>query len=269
MTYTSLVLDMDGTLLNSNHEINDLTFKKLLDFQEAGNRLILASGRPVFAMMDIAKQLKMDHYQSYLISYNGALISQVHPYEEIFSQSLNLDDQKEIIPYIQARGLTLLTYDGSRIILDYENPHSHIEAEALGCEEDYNPQFFETLDHPVLKFIAVGDPDRIKEVDQEIGGSFGRETTVIQSQPYFLEIFNQKVSKGLAIEALGNRLGFGLDQVVAAGDGNNDLSMIEAAGLGVAMGNGSQAIKAAAQVITDTNDLDGLVPIIDQYFLNV
>ena len=73
----------------------------------------------------------------------------------------------------------------------------------------------------------------------------------------------------MAIEALGNRLGFGLDQVVAAGDGNNDLSMIEAAGLGVAMGNGSQAIKAAAQVITDTNDLDGLVPIIDQYFLNV
>ena len=91
--------------------------------------------------------------------------------------------------------------------------------------------------------------------------------SVYRSEPYFIEVMARGVSKGDAVAGLLERLGIGREDAIACGDGFNDLSMIRYAGVGVAMGNAQQAIKDEADVVTLSNDEDGLVPIIRHYIL--
>lgn len=109
MTYKMLVLDIDDTLLNSQHEISETTFNRLMEFQAAGNYLVLASGRPTASMLQTAQELKLDHYDSYMISFNGAVVTGLAKREEIFSQRMNIQEQQAVVQYIRENDLVIVT----------------------------------------------------------------------------------------------------------------------------------------------------------------
>lgn len=265
--YQMLILDIDDTLLTSQRTISPATLQALQALQEAGHYLVLASGRPTASMIPLAKSLHLDTYRSAIISFNGAEITNMATGKSLFSQRIDPRDQNDIIDYIQAKGLSVTTYTKDTIIVDIKNDYSHIEAELTNLPMVYDPELIAHLPSPRLKFIGVGDPAITLQCEQELGGHFGHHTYVTTSKPYFLEFMNANVSKGKAIEALCQHLGISVDNVIACGDGNNDLTMIETAGLGVAMGNATPLLKQAANLITLSNDEDGLVPIIEHYFL--
>ena len=266
--YQMLVLDIDDTLMTSKNTISDATYQALMKAQEQGTKVVLASGRPTPSMIETAKQLKLDHFDSYIISFNGAAITSMADGQELFSQRLEADAQDDIVQYIQAKGLTVLTYMDEYVVMDKSNDYSHIESQLTGIPDRYDPEAIANLSQLAkarMKFIGVGDPDLVAAADTELKGRFGDLTYVTTSKPYFLEFVHHQVSKGQAIKVLCQHLGLTLDQVIACGDGNNDLTMIETAGLGVAMANATPLLKEAADHITLSNDQDGLVPIIRDF----
>ena len=266
--YQMLVLDIDDTLMTSENTISDATYQALMKAQEQGKKVVLASGRPTPSMIETAKQLKLDHFDSYIISFNGAAITSMADGQELFSQRLEAEAQDDIVRYIQAKGLTVLTYMDEYVVMDKVNDYSHIESQLTGIPDRYDSEAIANLSQLAkarMKFIGVGDPDLVAAADAELKGRFGDLTYATTSKPYFLEFVHHQVSKGQAIKVLCQHLGLTLDQVIACGDGNNDLTMIETAGLGVAMANATPLLKEAADHITLSNDQDGLVPIIRDF----
>lgn len=267
MTYQVLVTDMDGTLLNSNHEISPKTRDKLIAFQEAGYHLVLASGRPTQGMMAAAEELRLADFGSYIISFNGAAMTEMSSGDLIYSLALDQADQVEIVDYIKAQGLAAVTYVGDEIYYDRLTPASQLEVEITGMKGRLAPEYFQDIQGEHLKFMGVGSQAEIDHVyGQQTSPDFAHNASITRSSLYFIDFMHRKVSKGLTLARLSDRLGIPLSQFVAVGDSLNDLSMIEVAGLGVAMANAMPEMKEAADVTTLSNDEDGLVALVDQYF---
>lgn len=264
--YQFLILDIDGTLLNSQNELTKATYDRLMQLMADGYQLVLASGRPTASMLETARQLKLDQAKSYIISYNGAEITDMATQEVIYQKGLDDEDLKTIIAFNEAQGLSTIAYGPAEIIIDRPNDHSEVEAFLTKLPYRYDAAYFEKIPPGQLKFIGVGAEERVEAANSILNGHIGQATTAITSLPFYLEYFHHQVSKGNAIKALVESLGYSVDQVVACGDGNNDASMIQAAGLGVAMANATDYLKSLAQEITLSNDEDGLIPIMDKYF---
>ena len=266
MAYKMLVLDIDDTLLNSQHEISETTFNRLLEFQKAGNHLVLASGRPTASMFQTAYDLKLDQHDSHMISFNGAVVTGLAERDELFSQRMNMAEQQEVVKYIRDNDLVIVGYTEDGIKVDRENDYSHIEGELTGLPVDYDYEHFNHLSTPQLKLMGVADPVIVNRLENELGRTFAQETNAVTSKPYFLEFMHEKSSKGSSLLRLCDHLGIDISEVIACGDGNNDLTMIQTAGLGVAMANATETLKAAADYITASNDEDGIVQVIDKFF---
>ncbi|MDO4432200.1 MAG: Cof-type HAD-IIB family hydrolase [Aerococcaceae bacterium] len=266
MNYQMLVLDIDDTLLTSERTISERTYDALMDAQKRGVKIVLASGRPTPSMVETARQLKLDVFDSYIISFNGAVVTRMKDVRELFSQRIEISEQRAIIDYLQAQHLVVTTYTDDTIMLDKVNEYSHIEGELTGLPSVYDEKWIATLDTPRLKFIGVGDPQIVKQCETALNGQFGEWTYVTTSKPYFLEMMHKDVSKGKAVEWLCRYLNMEVSQVVACGDGNNDATMIETAGLGIAMGNATDYLKSIADEITLSNDEDGIVAVLEKYF---
>lgn len=265
MNYEMLVLDIDDTLLNSQHVITPATYSALIDAQMRGKKIVLASGRPTKSMIETAKYLKLDEFDSYIISFNGAVVTRMKDLTELFSQRIEESEQRAVIDYIQENNLAVLTYTDDSIVIDRCNEYSDIEAQLTGLVAEYNADWIENLISPRLKFIGVGAPHIVKRCEEELQGSFGEHTYATTSKPYFLEMMHKSVSKGSSIERLCTHLGITTEQVIACGDGNNDATMIEVAGLGIAMANATDYLKSIADEITLSNDEDGVVAVIQKY----
>lgn len=265
MNYELLVLDIDDTLLTSEHIISPRTYDALIDLQQRGKKLVLASGRPTPSMIEVAKQLKLDEFDSYVIAFNGAVVMRVRDLQEIFSQRIEHSEQRAIIDYLQQHDLAVTTYTEDTVMIDRRNEYSDIEGELTGMPTLYDAEWMANLVEPRLKFIGVGHPDIVAQCEADLQGKFGQSTYVTTSKPFFLEMMHQNVSKGRSIERLCKHLGIGVEQVIACGDGNNDATMIEVAGRGIAMGNATESLKRIADEVTLSNDEDGIVAVIEKY----
>lgn len=266
MDYKFLILDIDGTLLNSSSQLTEATRNKLVSLQKNGYFLVLASGRPTASMIKTAKELHLDANESYIISFNGAVITRMSDEKELYRKALETSEQQAIIQYLQTNNLSVIAYDNNEIVVDKERENSDVEAYLTKLPMRYDQEFILNIKTPQLKFIGVGKPEDVTKCDLELKGKFGEKTYATTSLPFFIEFMHREVSKGTAIQTLVNELGYSTEQVVACGDGNNDASMIEVAGVGVAMANATDYLKSLADEITLSNDEDGLIPIIDKYF---
>lgn len=266
MNYEVLVLDIDDTLLTSEHIISPATYVALLEMQARGKKVVLASGRPTPSMIEVAKQLKLDVFDSYIIAFNGAVVVRMRDLEEIYSQRIEASEQREIIEYLQQHDLAVMTYTDDTIMIDRRNHYSDVESELTGMPTLYDAEWIANLTEPRLKFIGVGAVDTVAACEAELQGQFGQSTYVTTSKPFFLEMMHRDVSKGRSIRRLCDHLGIEVSQVVACGDGNNDVTMLEVAGRGIAMGNATDYLKRIADEETLSNDHDGIVAVIDKYF---
>lgn len=263
-----LVLDLDGTLTNSKKEITPKTLDALERLQQAGHIIVLASGRPIAGIRPVAETLGLEKKGGYILAFNGAKIVDWRTKETLFQQTLDHQYLKELYEAAVRHNLTILTYDDENVIAGTTvNKYAELESRINHMEIELTEDFVNSIDFPMNKCLMTGEPEETKACEEELLASLGDVLSIFKSEDFFLEIMAQNIDKAASLDRLVQYLGRSREDVVCCGDGYNDISMIRYAGVGVAMQNAKDEVKQAADVITDSNDEDGLVPIIEEYFL--
>lgn len=258
--YQLLVLDLDGTLTNSQKEITPFTRHTLIEAQRKGLRLVLASGRPTYGILPLAEQLDMQKYGGFVLSFNGGKILDCTSHEVIYEQAL----PDEVLPLLYhtsiEAGASILSYNGPKILSETpDNEYVQYEAFLTKMEIEGTDDFLRDLNRPADKCLAVGKPELIAWLEVEMKQRLEEQINIYRSEPFYLELVPKGIDKAASIQRLLDHLQLDREQVIAMGDGFNDLSMIHYAGLGVAMCNAVDAVKAEADVITrHNNDEDGV-----------
>ena len=267
MSYKMIVLDLDDTLLRDDHSISTRTKEALMKAQEQGVKVVLASGRPTFGMLPIADELSLAQYGSFILSFNGGKIINYKTKEELFSSTLPLTAVKKLYELSQREGVDIHTYVGNEIITEVDNPYTTIESQLTKLPIKLVNNFVDGVKEEVVKALMVGEPDKMKIVEAKLQAELAEEFSVMRSKPFFLEFTEKGVTKGTSLNHLIQESGIKREEVIAIGDSYNDQEMIEFAGLGVAMGNAPDDIKAIADHITDTNMNDGVAKVVEEFVL--
>ncbi len=268
LKYKILVLDIDGTLTNSKKEIPPRTKSAILKAQEKGVIVALASGRPSPGITHVANELELDRFGGYVLSFNGGVITNYQTKEVIFEKVL----PDGVIPvlYEEAKkaGVAIVSYLDDAIVtetpeakyIDYEAFLNHMQVVKVD-------DFVDTLRSPVTKCLMVGDPEILVKEEERLKKKLGDRLNVFRSEPFFLEIMPQNIDKAYSLDKLLKHLKMTREEMIACGDGFNDRSMIEFAGLGVAMCNAQPEVKAVADLVTLTNDEEGVALVVEDYML--
>lgn len=269
MGYKLIALDLDGTLKNSNNEITLKTKEALLKAQEQGIKIVLASGRPTPGLRHEAEELELEKYAGYILSFNGARVVDVKTKETIYEQTLSIDEAKQAYDRAKEFSLACMTYEDDVIVTeDINDEYVKIEAKINDIEKK-KVDFKDNLKNPIHKVLLTGQPDYVASVIDEFKKPFGDSLSIYRSAPFFIEIMAQGIDKAASLDRLVKSLGIKQEEVMAFGDGYNDLSMIEYAGLGVAMANAVDGVKERADYITLSNDEDGIAYVLSQYIKGV
>lgn len=278
MDLKAIVLDIDGTLLNDKKIISTRTKEKLIEAQRMGIKVILASGRPTKGMLPLAEELRMDQYEGYLVSYNGSTVYDAKTKKEIFNQGIPLDLSNEILNHLSAFDVVSMVDEGNYMYvtdaffdIKSEVPAGHmniVEYEVRGvnfmvCEvQDYS----RVLTRPVNKILVSGNPDYLQTHYQSMVAPFSNKITAAFSAPFYFEYTDLGIDKAKALNEVFPEMGIQPENMIAFGDGQNDRSIIEYAGLGVAMSNAIPEILDIADATTSSNNEDGIADFLDRYF---
>jgi Cof subfamily protein (haloacid dehalogenase superfamily) len=266
--YKMIVLDLDGTLTNGEKRITKRTFDALMAAQKQGCRVVLASGRPTYGIMPLAEELQLSAYGGFIMAFNGGKIIDCTTGETLFEQKL--DD--ELVPQIHdlalAADLQVLTYRGNAVVTtDASDEFVQHEAFINKMPVEQLDHFLDEIEYPVNKCLAVGEPSRVASFEPKIARLMAGRISVYTSQPFFLECMPLDIDKAASLGRLLSILGIGREKTIACGDGNNDVSMVQFAGLGVAMQNAEKAVKEVADYITLSNEEDGVGHVIEKFIL--
>lgn len=267
MKYQVLVLDLDGTLTNSKKEITAPTKQALLEIQKDGRTVVLASGRPINGVAPLAKELQMDTFGGYMLSFNGARITKCSTGEIIYNKTIPKEIIRPVWEYAKTfPGLDIISYDDTHIFSGIcPNKYVEIESGINSMEIVPTDDFPNTLDFPVNKLLICGDPKILETMIEPLRKQYHGLLNIYLSEPFFLEIMPKNIDKAQSLQKLLNSIRLTANEMICCGDGFNDLSMIEYAGLGVAMENAQPIIKETADFITRSNDEDGVLHVINTF----
>ena len=264
-----IAIDMDGTLLNNAHQITKTVRKAIFDAIESGVKIVLCTGRPVKAVFPYIEQLDLPHDEDYVISLNGTMVQKTHNAEIVYSHKLAHSELSKIESIRKDYNINLTFFDESHYFYTGEKTDRLLfDAAILGME----PIHLAIADIPkemnIYKAMFVGEPAELDRFVQDVPAELYQTFYPIRSLPYVFEVLPKKANKGDALIGLAKLLGIPMSEVMAIGDGENDIDLMNAVVESVAMGNATETIKAAAKYETKTNEEDGVAHAIYTWALN-
>lgn len=269
MKYKLLVLDVDGTLLNDEREISKRTLAALLKVQQMGVRIVLASGRPTYGLMPLAKTLELGNYGGFVLSYNGCQIIKAQNGEILFERRIN----PEMLPYLEKKarknGFAIFTYHNDTLITDSPD-NEYIKNEALlnNLKIIKEDEFSTAIDFAPCKCMLVSDKEEaLIELEQHWEKRLAGTLDAFRSEPYFLEVVPCGVNKANTLGALLEHLEVTREEAIAVGDGVCDVTMLQLAGMGIAMGHSQDSVKVCADYVTASNEEDGVALAVEKLIL--
>lgn len=276
MIIKAIVLDIDGTLLNTGKIISEKTKQALIAAQEKGIKVILASGRPTTGMLELAEQLEMTKYEGFLVSYNGARVTDCLTKEVLFNQAMSIETGQAILEHLKKFDVIpmidkedyLYVNDVYSGMLDLpDGAFNIIEYEARGgnfkLSEIDDLAAFATF--PINKILIAAQPEYLQKIAPALHAPFDETVTAAFSAPFYFEFTDKGIDKAKALNTVFPEMGIHSENIIAFGDGHNDRSIIEYAGIGVAMGNAVDALKEIADDVTLSCDEDGIAAGLEKY----
>lgn len=269
MTYKILVLDIDGTLTNSEKKITDATREAILKIQRMGHIVVLASGRPTPGIIPVAKQLQLEEYGGYILAFNGAKVIECETGKIIYQNTLPRDMIPQLYEMAIKEKTGLISYNETSVVVGTElDRFIELEARINQMPMEQVDDFVGYINYDVNKCLMTAEDTHLAKVEIKMKEKFGTRINVYRSEEFFLELVPMNVDKAYSLGKLLEYLSLKRENMVCCGDGYNDITMIEYAGLGVAMENAQDKVKEVADYITSSNNEDGIVRVIDQFFIS-
>lgn len=267
-----LFLDLDGTLLNDRKEITPGNRRAIDEALDQGHRIVVASGRPLKSSLNQARQLGLAGEGCYVIAYNGGAVYDCSAGETVYRSTLEPEVLYRVYDEARRRGMYIQTYDREDVVIEPRCDSANAEryCAAIGLDWRVITDVRRDLSELPVKALLIDYQNRepLEEMERWIRSELPGRADCFFSSRYFLELVSVGVNKGSAVTELCRRLGVDVRHSVAVGDENNDVSMIRAAGVGVAMANGVQEAKDAADYVTERdNNHDGIEEIIRKFLL--
>lgn len=257
--FRAIALDLDGTLTNHDKVVTPRTRQALLKAQEQGAIIILASGRPTYGIVPVAECLELEKRGGYILSYNGGNIVNTKTGEKLFSQFLPDAVIPILYKYAKEKNHALLGYAGNEIITEmpddqYVKEESRINKMNIRKVDN----LLEALEPHPTKLLMTGDPTDMIKAEEELVEILGEKMDIFRSAPFFLELVPKGIDKAQSLLRLLSKINLTPADLMAFGDGYNDLSMLKLAGVGVAMANAAPEVRADADYVTLSNEEDGV-----------
>lgn len=265
MKYKLIAMDLDGTLSNDQKVITEKTKAALMAAQKQGIRLALASARPSPGLFKERDILKMQDFGGVLMSYNGGRIVDAATGKALFETCMDLEETKQVLRFLECLPVTPILDDGVQFYVtdkngfkvDYECRNNNMVCTEVGNLADF-------LTFAPIKILMAADPEKIKEIQKVIAQNLPASLTVVQTAPFYLEVIPKVINKGQGVVDICKVLGIRAEEVIAFGDAENDIPMLQTAGMGIAMGNATVAVKAIADMVTLTNNEDGIAAALEK-----
>lgn len=265
--YKLIALDMDGTVLNDKKTISKENKEAIKAAISKDCKVVLSTGRPVKGIENYLNELNLIHNGDYAIALNGALIQETKTGKVLYSDRMTHDDLKIIYKLSLKFDIDIHFFTANECytpkLNEYSEFDSNINNMPLSIVDINNlPE-----DLIIIKIMFVGPEGKITEIIKQIPQEFKQKYNVVRTAPIYLEFLNNHTSKGHGVEKLCNILNIDKKEVICVGDAENDISMIEYAGLGVAMANAYSEVKQVANYITKTNEDNGVAHVINKFIL--
>lgn len=259
-----VAIDLDETLLRPDRTISDRCKRAIRAVHAQGSEVVLATGRMFCAAEPYARELELP---GPLVAYQGSLIKTVSDLSIWRHLHIAADQLQELLAWLETEPVHINLYVDDELCVESMNStaeryakYSRVAVREVGKLSSLPAQI-------ATKVVAIAEPEVVNKLLVTAKHKFGSELAINRSYPHFLEFGHLQATKAQALAWLGEKLGIEPQAMLAIGDGENDLDMIEFAGIGVAMGNAPPAIQAAADFVTASNTADGVAIALEKYFL--
>jgi Cof subfamily protein (haloacid dehalogenase superfamily) len=261
-----VAVDLDDTLLCDDFTISERTFAAVRAARKQGVKITLATGRMPCSARPYAQQLALEVP---MINYHGAMIQNALNGDIFFRRVIPVNLAEEMVRFLQEKQFYVQVYLRDRVLAQELNQYSAIYEQIANVQVEQRDllQLLESEAEGVEKMLVVSAEQDLADLKAILAQRYGKMIHLAKSKPIFLELTEITVNKGVALANLANFYGIAREEVMAVGDSYNDIEMIEYAGLGVAMGNARTEVQSKADVITGTNQEDGVAQALERYVL--
>lgn len=260
-----VALDLDGTLLDSNKQIDPATASALHDLSERGVHVVIASARPPRGVRHIYQQLKLNNWQ---INYNGAMIWDEPAQKPVFHRPMAgalvrqiVDVARDQFEEIGVHAEVLDKWLTDRPVTEYVTETGRLFAPDLICDVE------QICASPITKLMLMGEPAMLMKLEPLLLARFESSVTIVSTDAHLMQIMDNRVGKARALKKMSAHLGIRPQQVMAIGDAPNDLGMLQFAGVPIAMDNGVAMVKQVAKWVAPNNDAQGVLMALKRYGL--
>ncbi|MCX6013259.1 MAG: Cof-type HAD-IIB family hydrolase [Chloroflexi bacterium] len=261
--YKLIAIDIDGTLIGKTLTISPRTKNVIGEIMASGIHVTLATGRMFQSALPYARELDINIP---IICYQGALIGHPVTREILWHKPVPLNLARQAIEIIRKEKLHLNAYLDDELFVEHITDEARYYAGISRVELHVVSNLASFLDRDPTKLVVIGTEPEVDAINQKLIDIFGNNLYIIKSYPKFCEIAHPDCSKAKALAKLAVKMNIDQSEIVAIGDNPNDLDMIEWAGLGVAMGNSSSDVIAAADMVTGHLEEDGVAQVIEKLF---
>ena len=257
--------DLDGSLLTDDKRVSPKTMEALSRFVEAGNTFAICTGRDINSSLSVYRNLGLDIKGAYVVAYNGGQIYDVDNEKTIYREGIPIEMVRELLDMAYSFGLHVHTYNDHFILTEAYNECVEFYRKVIKTPLILADDIMPYVDVPPCKIICIEMHDHEKQdrLRRAVLDKYSDMLDSMYSNDYYLELIPKNSGKGNALIRLRDILGIKPENVIAAGDGENDISMIQNAGIGIAMINAPKNVRDAADIVTENdNNHDGLAPIL-------
>lgn len=262
--YKLIAIDVDDTLLNDDLIVTEGTKLAMEKAIAQGVTVTLATGRMYASARKIADQIKLNVP---IITYQGSLVKTLLDGQVLYERSVPTDAAKQLYAFTEEHGLHLQLYVDDILYVKEDNVKIQRYSALSKIPYVVSTDFEGLLEQPNTKMLIIDEPDYLDQIALQLKILIGDRAHITKSKAHYLEVTHKEGTKGHALRFMAEHLGCTIDQTIAIGDAWNDHEMIEAAGLGVAMGNAIPALKEIANFVTLTNNEEGVRHVIEKFVL--
>lgn len=266
--YRALALDLDGTLTDSQKKITQKTKQTLFKAMDRGVKLILASGRPVIGITALARELELYDRGGFIMAFNGGEIIDCAKNSAVSRKTVPMQCIPEICAAARKIGCVPLTYTKTEIVAEDDRDEYVLKEKfCVNAPVKRVDDLSAFVDYETPKFLIVGPHERLVVAEKSLKEAFPELLNIFYSESYFLEVCPTGVSKSDGLAELCRYMGIERAELMACGDGMNDIPMLDYAGFSVAMANSCAQVLRRADYVTLSNDEDGVAAAVERFIL--